>query len=870
MNTAAHVAGPEPALVARLARFARGDLAVAGGKGANLAELVRAGFAVPDGFVVTTAAYDHFVAHNGLAPPAGAEAAGALQSAFEAGKIPPEVARAVRLAYEQLGGGPVAVRSSATAEDLPEAAFAGQQDTFLNVAGAEAVLAAVRGCWASLWSERAIAYRARQGVDEQAVKLAVVVQRMVFAEAAGVLFTANPVTGARDEIVVDASPGLGEAVVAGLVTPDHFVLRRRRGLLSGWTRGWAIVARRPGRRELIVRARPEGGTERVAAAAPAEGAPAESTPPERTPPERTPPESALPDRALRELARQGAAIQAHFGSPQDVEWAWAGGRLTILQARPLTALPEPPPRPSRPVAMLAALYAEMFPVRPYPFDLNTWLPAISEAAVVPLFTLLGVTPPALVEAFSQEDGVAVTFTGDLPLRPTLGILLAPWRILWLAWRYDPARSREDPELLAARARVRVLAARDLETLSWDSLIASIHETLALPLPLAGAVRRRYYPRAVLAAGLLRVVLGLLGRADRFGALLSGADSLTAEANRALEALAARARSDPALAGRFAAHEGEALWAALEADPAGRSFLAALRDFLERYGHREAALSTVLEPTWTDAPLIALGIVRGLAQAAPPPAPRPVWQQAEDDVRAHPLLRLPVLRAAVRRLIGTARQLWRIREDSHLDATSLMPVLRRTALELGRRLTAAGVLGAPVDVFHLQLAELERAGDPWPPPAEAAGELRAIVQRRKERRAALAQTPLVDPRFYRPAEGGQGAEGALLRGTPGSPGVAEGPARVIRDATEFGRLQPGDVLVAPFTNPAWTVLFTRAAAVVVDGGGAGSHAAIVAREYGIPAVMGTSDGTRRLADGRRLRVDGSRGLVFGADAPAGGD
>jgi pyruvate,water dikinase len=246
----------------------------------------------------------------------------AIRAAFEGSTIPTYVERAILEAYHELGQGPVAVRSSATAEDLPQAAFAGQQDTYLNVIGEQALLQAVRRCWASLWSERAIVYRARQGIDPNNVKLAVVVQEMVAAEAAGVMFTANPVSGARDEIVVDANPGLGEAVVAGLVTPDHFVIREKRGRLD-------LTERWPGRREVIVQAQPEGGTRQIKGEAP-DGS------------------LILPDRLLLRLAQIGLDIQRHFGRPQDVEWAVAQGQVFILQARPITALPEPLPPTNRP------------------------------------------------------------------------------------------------------------------------------------------------------------------------------------------------------------------------------------------------------------------------------------------------------------------------------------------------------------------------------------------------------------------------------------------------------------------------------------------------------------------------------------------
>jgi pyruvate,water dikinase len=253
-------------IVLPIAEVDRGFLPLVGGKGANLGEMTRARLPVPPGFCVTPVAYARVAAEAHIEPliaelehmPSDlteslSTHASNIRGLIESTPIPASIADAITAAYQQLGDGvPVAVRSSATAEDLPEAAFAGQQDTFLNVVRAEALLDAVRRCWASLWTDRAIVYRERQKIDQQTAKLAVVVQRMVAAEVAGVLFTANPVTGARDEIVVDASPGLGEAIVSGLVTPDHFVLDKRSG---------RVKERQLGQREVIIRARSGGGTE---------------------------------------------------------------------------------------------------------------------------------------------------------------------------------------------------------------------------------------------------------------------------------------------------------------------------------------------------------------------------------------------------------------------------------------------------------------------------------------------------------------------------------------------------------------------------------------------------------------------------------
>ena len=765
---------------------------------------------------------------------------GAIREAFEGAPIPGEIERDILAAYEEFGQGPVAVRSSATAEDLPEAASAGQQETFLNVVGAEALLDAVRRCWASLWSDRAIAYRGRLRLDQATVKLAVVIQRLVAAEAAGVMFTANPVTGARDELIVDASPGLGEAVVAGLVTPDHYVLRKGR-----W--GWRIVERRLGRREVVVGLRIGGGTEHAS-------------------PDVTPvPEPALPDRELHLLAQLGVAIQRHFGAPQDVEWAWARGELFIVQARPITALPEPLPRANRLQRMLASLVAELLPVRPYPFDVTGWGPAMF-GALAPVLELLGFATGPLERIFVEEDGVVVGLSGRLPFHPTPRILLAPARLLWTAQRYDSTRWQADPLLAETLARARVLESRDMRALSGEGLLATLREALTLPRPVAGEVRRRYFPRAALAAGRLRLVLLLLRRGDRFGTLLlSGVQTKTLEANRALEALAARIRSDPTLAATFARHEPGDLWAALEAQPPGRALLAKLCAFLDEHGHREAGGTLLVsQSTWKDAPEVVLGILKGLTVAeVRTRSERPAWEAARDEVLAHPLLGLPPLRSAFLNLLDEARCLFQIREDTHFYATMALPTVRRTLLELGQHLVSAAVLDAPEDVFHLKLNELERVGRTGSPPPQLAGELPALVVRRKAKRAALKGMPLVDPRLLRRAhpEGDARLTGdVLLRGTPGSPGEAEGPVRIIRDTSEFSNLRAGEVLVASYTNPAWTPLFQWAGAVVVDSGGPGSHAAIVAREYGIPAVMGTVEGTRRLADGLQVHVDGGRGLV----------
>lgn len=694
----------------------RDDVALAGGKGANLGELLRAGFPVPNGFVVTTTA-------------------------------DPTVESAIVDAYERLGGGPVAVRSSATAEDLPGATFAGQQETYLNIVGAQEVLAAVERCRASLWTERATAYRARLGIRDDEVAIAVVVQRMVPAEFAGVMFTADPLSGARDRTVIDAAAGLGEAVVSGTVTPDHYVVRGRR------------VLSRSG--------------------------------------------NLLPDKLLRQLAEWGRRAGRHFGVPQDIEWAVAGGRISLVQARPMTALPPPPVRLNLLQRKLASVLVEYLPVRPYPMDMSTWVPrgpAGLMAEVVGHFGMHG----AFTGFLPEQDGVVTAFVPPAP-RPTWGVLRAPWRIASLAKRFDPAQWTDDPRFVRFLQGVREARSVELEKLDWAQLLEMPHRALDLVRPITD-LRISYLPRTGLSLARLFLALKLTGKGRLFGDLLAGAHTRTSDANLELERLAALPEVDVA-------------------------------PFLAEYGHRETATPILVSPpTWSDRPEMVRDLIRMLA--AQPPHPADVAGAAMRQIAKHKFL----VRWAKAAQAGMA-----FREDSHFYFTMPLPLLRRSLLEMGRR------LGIGEDIFHLRLEEVEKVSE--------VAVLRDLIRVRKAKRAELEGVPLIDPALVFGAAPRDGS--ALVAGTPASRGKAKGPVRIVLSADEFSTLEAGDILVCPYTNPSWTPLFQRAAAVVVDTGGIGSHAAIVAREYGIPAIMGTACGTTVLTGGQIVVADGDTGRVFAA-------
>jgi rifampicin phosphotransferase len=413
-------------------------LPVIGGKAANLGELTRAGLPVPPGFCVSTAAYDFVTEGANLDPILDdlaetrpddtarlAELATAARAALLRARVPSRVAEAITQAYQELGNGasvPVAVRSSATAEDLPHASFAGQQETYLNVVGADSVLDAVRRCWASLWTDRAVSYRASNEIDHRSVRLAVAVQRMVDATLAGILFTANPLTGRRRQAVIDASLGLGEAVVSGAVNPDHFVVNTATG---------TIVERRLGDKRVAVRAAAGSGTERVELAASED-------------------EASLSDGQIRALAALGARVEAHYEAPQDTEWAIdADGGIWLLQARPITTLfPLPAAAPATDDnlrvyfsgSVAQGVYRPLTPMGLQAFRL------VASAVV----TLAGRPPhdPDAGPAFFTEAGGRLFFDITSALRSTFGR-----RVLDLAMRNMEARTAPILQHLTADPRL---------------------------------------------------------------------------------------------------------------------------------------------------------------------------------------------------------------------------------------------------------------------------------------------------------------------------------------------------------------------------------------------------------------------------------
>lgn len=822
--------------ILKLHEAGRSDLERVGGKGANLGEMMRLGLPVPPGFVIPAQAYRHHLGPD-LAPD---EMARRLARA----PLDPALEQAILRAYHDMGSPPVAVRSSATAEDLADASFAGQQETFLNVRGDAALLQAVRQCWASLWSPRAVHYRERRGIDHRQVAMAVVVQEMVPARAAGVLFTVDPVSRRNDQMLIEAAPGLGEAVVSGDVTGDTYRIVRPLPGEAAAAPAPAAGAARP--------AAAPGAAGPTAAAGAAHAAALAVAGREVHNPDRP----VLTDAQALAIARLGLQLEQHFGCPQDVEFALAGGQIYLLQSRPITTLPAvepepvPEPRLDRLQRLMLPMGRERYPLAPRPLDNLMFAIVVDSITHSVRQAGFAISPEA--EAQLEQQLWRPIYASFPPSRPTLRALNPAYSLGLLRRDWQSRWDREFAPGLVALGRL----ADGLESLSDHELFQRAERIRSELTPMLRW--RMTFVSAQFAEswlkGLVALAVGPRQAAWVTRDLLAGLSTRTTETNAALWALSREARRHPEVARAVAAGRPETLGSF----PAGRAFLERFTAFLAGHGHREGSTWYLSTPTWRQEPAQVWQLLQGLVAVEMPPADgRERYAAARRRVYSG-LWWLPFLRRPCRWLTERLRLLHQFRENSHFDLTRPLAVLQALAAEWARRLLERGLLARPDDIFYLTYDEVRGwlLGEPPPPgPAEA----RALIARRR------ATYDLVNARWqadvFRAAVGGP-----ELRGVPASPGVVRGRVRVVRSEADWHRLRPGEVMVCPFTNPAWTPLFAVAAAVVTETGGAAAHAAIVAREYGIPAVMGVAGATGRLVDGQEVLVDGGAGRVVPGPAP----
>jgi phosphohistidine swiveling domain-containing protein len=850
----------------------RASLDLVGGKGASLARLAQADLPVPGGFHVTTAAYRAIVEENDLQPailaalanaviarPSTLEAASReIRQCFAEADIPPAVASAIAHAYASLPGvnPAVAVRSSATAEDLPEASFAGQQDTFLNVKGTEAVLEAARNCWSSLWTARAIGYRMRQGINPETVQLAIVVQLLVAAEVAGILFTSDPMTGDPDDALITSAWGLGESIVSGLVTPDTYAVAKSTGK----------VIRREIADKQVMTTRIDGGTREQPVSDDLRRAPT------------------LDDAMAAELVRYGVQIEALYGRPMDIEWVLSDGALAIVQARPITTRAEKPlewKRPDPKGVYMRGSVVDLMPEPLSPLFASLGMRALMDQ-MTPMARRMTSSDPVLPDDYYTTLNAYAYVNTNIPARSW-------W---WMLTRVIPAyprllRSvvkiwRDDllPEYQAYIEQEQGRSPAELELGElWCEAQEAVHAAMDYVVALLFATMGASAGSELLLTNVYNRMVKRNGDPPA-AVLLMGWDNIPVRSEKSLYDLAMWCRDRQGLAEFLLQTPARELAGCLDADPVPfgvdradwAEFQHRFRQHLERFGYIVFQLDFA-EPLPLEDPAPMLKTLKLFLQeeGVNPHARQRASEEKRVQTAGEALGRLRGFkRWAFKTALGWGQSLAEVREDALAEIGLGYPLIRERLHELGRRFTEAGVIRGADDIYFLEkvdidacVAELEAGAVPDDLSARVDSRLAFI-----KKAAQVTPPPTVPPRkrvmgvktevFSAVSEDAQ--IGNTLRGVPTSPGKVTAPACVLLGPEDFDEMQPGDVLVASTTTPAWTPLFPMASAVVTDIGGPLSHGSIVAREYGIPAVMGTGIATKRIRSGETITVDGSAGTV----------
>ncbi|KIH98040.1 phosphoenolpyruvate synthase [Streptomonospora alba] len=846
-----------------------------GGKGALLGELSRiAGIRVPDGFCITTDAFRGIVAEE---PSIGARfdllsrvepgdraairtLSADIRRSIEGVAVPEALAAAISEALARFGEHTsYAVRSSATAEDLPTASFAGQQDSYLNITGPAAVLRHVRRCWASLFTERAVTYRLRNGFDHRDTGMAVVVQQMVFPDAAGTLFTADPVTSNRTTATVEAGWGLGEALVSGLVSGDVYTVRDDQ-----------VVSTALATKARFVQASPGGGTR---------DAPIE-------PKRQTQP--TLTESQAVHLVRLGRRIEAHFEWPQDVEWCRIGDEFHIVQSRPITTLFPVPTTDDRENHVYVSVgHQQMMTDAMKPLGLSLWqltTPRPMHEAGGRLFVDVApaLATPAGRASLMEGLGSSDPLIGDA-LRTVLDrgdfLRALPEDDSTAAPAGDgPAPIATDPDVVSElihRNEASVAALRSgIRKLSGPELLAFIRADIAeLKRILFDSQSLQVVTAAMEASRWLNEhVQEWLGEKNAADALTQSVPrNVTSEMGLALLDVADTVRpySDVvAFLHRVVdeSREGDGFldeMAELAGGPQARD---AIRGYLDAYGMRCVGEIDITRTRWSERPAALVPAILGNVKNFDPGEGERRFERGRRESRRKEHELLARLRALpdgeskaeeTRRMIDRVRTFAGYREYPKYGMVSRYFVYKQALLREADRLVRSGALREEEDIFFLRFRELEEVArtdyvDP-----------RLVVERREAFRSHEALTP---PRVltsdgeavtgrYRRDDAPPGA----LAGLPVSAGAVEGRARVVTDMAQAD-LEAGDILVTAYTDPSWTPLFVTVSGLVTEVGGLMTHGAVVAREYGLPAVVGVEQATRTIPDGQRIRVHGTDGYV----------
>ena len=867
------------------------DLPLVGGKGANLGELTHAGFPIPPGFCVTTRAFEVFIDACPTSPALyellDTVTSQDVETAREVGQkvretllevaMPQQIADAVRQHWQALDENEAyAVRSSATAEDLPDASFAGQQDTYLNIIGETALLDAIHRCWVSLFTDRAILYRSQNHFSHRDVQLSVVVQQMVMSEMSGILFTADPLTGHRYTIAIDASFGLGEALVSGIVSPDTYRVDKR---------SKTIIERQIADKHVAIYPDKEGGVRQETLDAVQQS------------------QTVLDDEQILKLANLGARVEAHYDVPQDIEWAIVENKTYLLQARPITSL-YPIDGLQSPDSSLhiyfsvghqqnmtnimsplgASLMRCILPIgqSDNPFE-SSYLRVsggrlfgdlsqplrhpILKRAVLTLLSQFDALAPEALKAVMRRPEFQAPHGISFPLSVIGGFFRIVYRILAALWWQD--LTGFSPRVDAIIAQHIQVSTNQIQTSGTaETQIRTIMDILQsmylvvlnwVPQFVAGEIAIRLIMRIGRYWGkdidLEAISLGLPGNA-------------VTEMNMKVGDLADIARQSPQLRALFDnLGDDSHTWLEQVSQVEGCvPFMKAWGAFIEQYGARGPSEIDIAVPHWYEDPLPLLQVIASYLQKEAGSHRVQHRKLIDERERAVERLRskskqgvLGWLRSRlIERLLHVVYEASVLREHHKFMMVQMLRPIKDALKNQAAQLAANKRLSQPDDIWFLTFPEIIAldSGDSLDVSTLISTRRRQLKQFQKMSVPRVitsdGETPVVK---YHVADAPPGA----LIGNPVSAGIAEGTVHVIRDP-QTETLIPGEILVAPFTDPGWTPLFINAGGLIMEVGGAMNHGSVVAREYGIPAVVGVQGATTALQTGQKVRIDGNRGII----------
>ena len=866
----------------------KNDISRVGGKGANLGEMTKAGFSVPYGFCVTTAVYKTFVQHNKLSDfISRAIKKASLDNISEIGEkirkkvlqseIPEEVGKEICLAVQKAGADNYyAIRSSATAEDLAFASFAGQQDTYLNIKGEVLLLHSIRDCWASLFTDRAILYRIQNNIEHEKVQMSVVVQKMVFPEISGIMFTADPVSGHRGIISIDASYGLGEALVSGIVSPDMYKISKRT---------LQIDSKIIGNKKLAILPVEGGGTKTV----------------QLTGEKCT--SQVMNNSQILSLARIGVKIEKHYGCPQDIEWCFDKNKLYIVQSRAITSLfplPEPLPQDDALHAYISFNHFQVMtdPISPLGIDmLRVILPFDKEVRseegykfltsaagriyidisellhskkmrnVVPAFlkNVDALLAQALIELINRadfEDQIKRNkHTGSSFLKFMSPIAFNS--IKRLTYKHPEGTIKFMDSYIENRvkkAKEDVQSAKQgVDKLEAICKVANFGEDIQ-------KLVSRMAPGIISFKALESLEQKLLGTKQYVNVIVKGLEgNITTEMGLLVGDLADMIRKSPSLVSEFENEQYCTLISRINKLSGYEEFKKKFNDFMNKYDMRVAGEIDMAKDRWIENPQPLVRTILAIVRTAQEGVHRKEYKDtvekakiaAQEFVKEVEVKHGKMKGKIVKRLIRVLRNVLPIREHPKYLIMKLILIFKKAILEEAKILVDNGKLMQEKDIFYVGYWELYQA-------VQNDDSLIKLVEQRKEdyNNFRKLRAPRVLTSQGEEIKADYKRENLPKDAFPGmavSSGVVEGIAKVILDPM-IASLNKGEILVAPFTDPGWTPLFINAAGLVMEIGGLLTHGTVVAREYGIPAVVGITDATKKIKTGQKIRVDGNTGVV----------